>query len=211
MSDDIKISEKALRELKLLTESNAWSAVRRVEHAQGLRGEVTANWLDSFMNRMYKNEVNKESHLINAKTGRPHTVESMVEDLRERVKLDSITKQSSINDIPLSKKMAEQKNELEMQEVSRTIENFLTSHRGHADDQAILYFLRDTFGEEKVNKLHDAILKKIEQLRAELAEPVLVDNSLADAALGQPLKLEDQDLKDDSIFTTIQDGLSGKK
>lgn len=210
MSDDVKISERALRELKLLTESKVWQDIRKAEHAKSLRGEVTANWLDSFMNRMYQNEVNKQEHLVNAKTGKPHTVESMVQELRERVKLDSLTKSGEPSEIPLSKKMAEHMHAHDMQSITKAIENFLSSHRGHADDQAILYFLRDTFGEEHINKLSDQITKKIEQLKKEYAEPLLSDEAVADAALGQPLKLDDEDLNNDGIFTNIQDGLGRK-
>lgn len=211
MSDNIKISERALRELKLLTESKAWQDIRKAEHAKSLRGEVTANWLDSFMNRMYQSEINKQEHLVNAKTGKPHTVESMVQELRERVQLDSLTKSGKpTGELPLSKKMAEQMYAHDMQEITKAIENFLSSHRGHADDQAVLYFLRDTFGEEHINKLSDQITKKIEQLKKEYAEPLLGDEALADAALGQPLKLEDEDLNNDQIFTNIQDGLGRK-
>jgi hypothetical protein len=98
----------------------------------------------------------------------------------------------------------------DMHSITKAIENFLSSHRGHADDQAILYFLRDTFGEEHINKLSDQITKKIKQLKNEYADPLLNDESLTDAALGQPLKLEDQDLNNDRIFTSIQDGIGRK-
>lgn len=209
---DSKINDKTLHDLKMLMESQAWSEIRKADHAKGLRGQVTANWLDSFMNRMYQNEVTKTTNLVDSKTGKPHTVDSLVADLRERVKLDSLTKSGGEDTaIPLSKKLADDMYADDMQKIIRAIENFLSSHRGHSDDQAILYFLRDTFGEEKVNKLSDQITKKIEQLKKEYVEPMVNDDSLADAALGQPLKLDDQDLnKDDEIFTNIQDGLGRK-
>lgn len=213
MSHDFKLTEKALRELKMLTESKAWQDIRQAEHVRGLRGEVTANWLDNFMNRMNrleseKGETSKTSHLINAETGRPHTVESMVEELRKRVKLDTLTK-SGENEIPLSKKMAKQLEEASMANITLAIENFLSSHRGHADDQAILYYLRDTFGEEEINKISDKITAKITELKKDFAEPLLYDNSLAESALGQPLKL-DESFNNDELFSNIKDGLNRK-
>lgn len=208
MSDEI--SAKALKELQLFLESKAYNEIRKQDYARGWRGEITANWLDNFMNRMYKTEVSKATHLINAKTGKPHTVDSLVAELQDRVGLSLLTKEGN-DDIPLSKKMAEQASANSMQEIKKAIGNFLSSHRGHADSQAILYYLRDTFGEDTINKFEDNIVQEIDKMRGEYQEPVLMDRSLDDAVLGQPLKLDDQDLDKDQMFANIEDGLGQSK
>lgn len=208
MSDSI-LNKKALEELHKLLNSAEFSGVRQAQHAQNLRGEVTAGWLDSFMNRMYASEVKIADHLVDATTGKAHTVESMVAELRDRVKLDILTK--SGGDIPLSKKMAEQIVNPTMEELETSIRNFLTSHRGYADDQAILYHLRETFGEDGVNKLSDKLTEKIKLLKTELAEPLVGDHMAEDSSLGQPLKLEDKDPQNDRMFNSIQEALSGSK
>jgi hypothetical protein len=209
MSDDIKLDAKTLMDLKMLVESAEWGAIRRVDHARGLRGEVTANWLDNFMSQMYHQEVQKSSNLVDAKTGQIHTVESLVAELRERVGLDTLTKSGTGHNIPLSKKMAEQV--VIPSDVTKAIENFLSSHRGHADDQAVLYYLRDTFGDEQINKISDKITTEIQRLKTQFTGPIVDHNAMEEAAMGQPLKLEENDPKNDQIFNTIQDGLNGKK
>ena len=204
-----KLDAKALQDLyKLLASAQEqFDTIRRVDHVRSLRGEVTASWLDNFMDRMNQNMVT-ESHLINAETGKPHTVETLVADLRQRVGLDALAEKQPEVEIPLSKKKATL---LDFDKIKTSIDNFLSSHRGHTDDQAVLYYLRDLFGEDKVNELSDKITTYIAESRKQYDSAIVTDADNT-AILSQPLKFEDQDLKEDEqLFSNIQNALNGKR
>lgn len=194
----------------------------REDHAKALRGEVTANWLDKFMDRMCIDQAasNTPEHLVNEATGQQHTVESMVEQYREEVGLDLI--KSAELDLPLSKKQAaehgiidlpnqKKKDELDEDEEAallgdmlQSISDHLSSHRGFADTQAIVYDLRETFGDDAVLRHEERIAEEIENAKSQYThdDPY---GRLPYAPKGQPLKVNYGPSEEDNIFRNIRD------
>lgn len=87
----LNISQKGMEELVELMDTPLFNAVRRTDEVKHWRNEIHADWISNFMHRMQQ-EMVPEANLVDDKTGKAHTVESMVLDLRDRVKLDSLEK-----------------------------------------------------------------------------------------------------------------------
>jgi hypothetical protein len=218
---------EALAELsRLLNTSSLQEYVakeEREEHARGLRGEVTANWLDKFMDRMSQDTpaAQGSDNLVNEATGESHTVESMVEQYRDAVGLDAIQKSANI-DFPLSKKLAaengivdfpNQKKKPEIDEEAdarllgemvQAIHDHLGSHRGYSDTQAVVYDLRESFGDVDVERHSERIMEEIEEAKTQYTheDPA---GRLPYAPKDQPLKINYGPSDEDNIFRNIRD------
>lgn len=226
----IYLDDEALMELNRLLGSSALQDYviksEREQHARGLRGEVTSNWLDSVMDRMYMNTSKTvddapQPFLVNEATGEKHTVESMVEHYKEAVGLDSITKEAALK-IPLSIKQAKtehgivdfpskKKDELDPEKENAIlgdmlidIHDHLSSHRGYADKQAIIYDLRNTYGDDIVEKFKVRVDEEIGKVRDSYSndDPY---GQLPYASKGQPLKVNYGPGPDSNIFQNIRD------
>ena len=79
----------------------AFARAEQRSYARDLRNETTANWLDNFINTQI---VEASDPVINKQTGLKHTVESMVEDYRLRVGLNTLNKEASFLRVALSKR-----------------------------------------------------------------------------------------------------------
>lgn len=161
-------------------------AEERQLKARNMRDEVNADWLTDALSRIggvdtVDASAPKESILINEATGQPHTVESMVALYRDRVGLDTIQKSSetsgnnlgksaSWSDTPLSKKRiaaddSASKKKVDspiLKEMLAYIDSHLASHRGYSDGPAIIFDLREVFGQEDVQENSDRLLNEIE-------------------------------------------------
>lgn len=188
---DFNFSEESLSQIRSLMNNPVFDELRRRQAASQLRNDVTASWIDHFMNRMNPSSTNAT---INQKTGQPHTVESMVEELRERVKLDSITKQASI-DFPLvinatvKKKLTPEEKEKFIEKVRTFIENMFSSHRGYVDDPAVIYECRSQFGDEDTIEFASEIIEEVKKARESLGAKEN-DSSLPSPYLGQPQRAD---------------------
>lgn len=82
---------------KLLTSLEPLSRQYEQEHlAKKMRGEVYADWLNNFISRYSPPEqARKNDPTINKETGLQHTVESMVDELANRVGLKALQKTAS--------------------------------------------------------------------------------------------------------------------
>lgn len=233
----IYLDDEALMELNKLLGSSALQEYvvksEREQYARGLRGEVTSNWLDSVMDRMYMNSAktvdeSPQPFLVNEATGEQHTVESMVEHYKDAVGLDLITKEAALKiplsikqakkehgivDLPTSKKKDEVDPEKEnaiLGDMLIAIHDHLSSHRGYADKQAIVYDLRNTYGEDVVEKFKVRIEEEIEKVRDSYSndDPY---SQLPYASKGQPLKVNYGPSPDSNIFQNIREqGGSGR-
>ncbi len=188
------------KQLQKLLESDLFTEVRAENKAKSLRGE--SPWFDNFIKSYAKHENVTSSHLINAKTGRVHTVESMVEELRERVKLDQLSKHAGLSDevfssLALSVKQAEAQDLDNKCQV--IVQNFLSAHNGYADNQAVIYVLKDRLGDDYVSQNLTKIEKCIEDCKKEfdLKEKEIPEGS------PEPLKM-DPALENRNIFESIE-------
>lgn len=221
---DIKLDDESLAALQsLLNEPSVQSFMRDSnarDRAASLRGEVTANWLDSFLTRMSLDTNNQlEPHLINEATGQLHTVESMVNMYKEQVGLDNITKSADLK-IPLSLKASNHgveemptKKEQEaerarlaevLEDMKKDISHMITSHRGYVDTPAAIYEVREKYGLNEVNALKSELLEFIEAAKEEYmsSNP---DVKLPEAGQGMPIRVEHGKGVDDDIFMNIRE------
>lgn len=158
MSDDFYFTEESIQKIKDLMRSPVFDSINRQEQARNLRNEVEADWISNFMSRMQQ-----QTH--------PHaqyaTVESVVDELRSRVKLDAIAEKTAAvksGIYPISFLVANADN---MEEIKDFIRNHLSSHRGYSDVPAIMSDIRDKFGMETVDAIGK---KKIEAAIKELKD-----------------------------------------
>jgi hypothetical protein len=190
--------QEELAELKSILSSPSLKRYTAVEYAQEARNEKRANWLDSFAERLHgKINTVDSPNLINQKTGKIHTVESMVEELRERVKLDTLKKSAETKAIPLTAfqvyaSAKKKENELK-QSVEKFISSFISSHRGYVSLPGILFALREKFDNTDLLKIDSWIKKVIADTISQVEEsrPQYSENSS-----GVPVKL---DLGEDAI------------
>lgn len=202
---EIEFSNEMIKQIKDLVNSEPFSVVRREAFAREWRNETTADWISNFMSRMKS----KDDALVNAKTGQPHTVESMVEELRERVKLDNIQKTAGISDLPLSAKMvveARKKKDLSdttLQSINQFINDLYGSHRGHIDDPAVIYACREKFGDQIVADYGSEIEDIIKEAR-EAHKSMNVHDMLPSPFQGQPWKADHQYDLNQPLFENIK-------
>jgi len=170
---------------------------------------------------MYNNTDNAPKHLINEATGQEHTVESMVDEYRKKVGLDVIHKFAS-GDLPLSKKQAksnqgiselskQKKNKLTETEQENLIDNIiqyiadhLSSHRGHADTHAIVYNLREKFGESVIEENKARCLEEIANCKSKYDYGDAY-SKLPPSLKGDPIKINLSPSQDDNIFENIRE------
>lgn len=193
MSDELKFNEATIKQLTELLNSPAFDQLRRQQHASQLRNEATADWITNFMNRMQAGNV--PEYMLNKETGQLHTVESMVESLKQRVGLEQIKKDASMMEIPLTAKaIQKKKTDTELtddkkQNVSRFIDDFFSSHRGYADIPAVLYACRDKFGSDVVADNLDFFMEAIEGAKEKNQSPG-ISVILPSPYQGQPMKVD---------------------
>jgi len=209
---NLQLSQNGVNEIQKLMDSPIFDSARRTNTVKSWRNEVQADWVTNFMDQMMHNEAEKNvsSNLIDDKTGKSHTVDSMVEDLKARVQLDmlkSAEPEKIESEQPakpvqaeenffLSKTMiieaASKKKDLELkQNVDQFISDFFTSHRGGVDDMAVIWALREKYGIEKLRDLEKFINESIAVSRQN--NPV--DNmsfSLPAPYMGSPQKADHQ-------------------
>jgi len=170
--NELKLSTDSLNEFRRLIDQPAFRRIEQQQQASNWRNEVHADWLDNFMKRI--RPTSDSSVVVNAKTGKPHTVESMVSELKERVKLDSITKTAA--QFPLfiataseedaeepEDELSEQERGEKLEKIREFVENMFSSHRGYVDTPAIIYECRDRFGVDTVVEFKDEIEEIIEE------------------------------------------------
>lgn len=166
MSDFSKELDKILRSPHMASILKDIEKQEATMNARNLRNDVQADWLSSFMQTMIgKEDSTEKKHQINKQTGKPHTVQSMVEEYKSKIGLERKT--SSLNNedngLPLSSKQAVDENQELWEKIVLKISEHLGSHRGYSDPPAIIYELRDFFGENTINDFHNKILKEIER------------------------------------------------
>lgn len=149
---------------------------RKMEQRQvfaGMRNQAEPDWLQSLYSKFAT--LGGTDSQINEKTGQPHTVESMVQELRERVKLDGLTKQASVR-IPLSRiamereqekseETSKKEREEKLPELFNFIEDLFSSHRGFVDTPAVIQECRSKFGNELCHSFSEEILEQVKKMR----------------------------------------------
>ena len=203
MADDLhglNLTTEQIQALKVLLQTPAFNQVRRQEVARGLRNEVEADWISNFMQRQQREQAPTQA-----------TVESVVQELRDRVKLDSLAKAAGTKTPPLSeleiiKSAVGEANDdtgsADLNEVVKYINDHLSSHRGYADTPAILLALREKFGPDLLDRLGLRRIKDlIEELKAKFGKQD-VKNLLPSVYTGEPAKV-DQSQENTTLFKTI--------
>lgn len=201
MADDLNLND-SIRQI-----NNLVDRARRQSHASSMRNDTTADWITNFMNRMNQN-VESES-TMNKETGQAHTVDSMVAQLRSRVGLDSLKKDATLVEIPLTAKAIQKKKtdssltDDDKQNASRFIDDFFSSHRGYADVPAVLYACRDKFGNDIVAENLDFFSKTIDEAKERNHSPGM-SSILPSPYQGQPLKVDLQHDLFQPLFENIK-------
>lgn len=145
---------------------------RKQSYARQMRGEETADWLQDFFTSYASGDPT-----INKQTGRKHTVESMVEELKERVRLDSIKKEA-IYRPPLRLRLAEilqpMKEENNPDQLLADMADYVLRHHirpnhGQSSIVALYEALKDHFDVEGIEAAggKDRIIAMLDKLRTE--------------------------------------------
>lgn len=214
----MKLTDNELSALRELLNSDACMKVQRADLVSRARNDATANWIENFMRTMYEksNNLQVDSHLINEKTGKPHTVETMVESLQERVGLNTIQKEASayfpltmkiIADGDSKKKESDDEEKPEDDELLESIKQFVddmfSSHRGYVDNPAVIYALREKFGPDKVSKCQSIIDELLNETRSGFNDQNIMV-ALPTQYLGQPMKADPQGASMTPLFENIK-------
>ena len=168
--------------------------------ARQMRGESRPDWMEAFLMAHSKGDPT-----VNAKTGVRHTVESMVSDLRERVKLDSITKEASAEP-PLACKSAQLNSEQqEMLDIMTdyVVRYFILPERGRSPIPALYESIKDKFGVQAIIIAGgpETVKDMLKRLKEEHESPNLAES--LPTYDGQPLTVHyDSDMRDSSNFMT---------
>jgi len=207
MSDDLIFSDEAVKQIQELLNAPTFDRIRRADQAASLRNDVHADWITNFMNRMMQNE-EVSSHMVDTKTGQTHTVSSLVDELRERVQLDAISKEASLEDIPLTAKAIQKKktkslSDDEKQNVSQFIEDMYSSHRGYCDTPAVMYACKEKFGNDLVIDNLNFIQDKIMESKDKHKSPG-VSAILPSPYQGEPMKADPQNDMFQPLFEHIK-------
>jgi hypothetical protein len=205
MVEHLTFSSTALKQVQDLLKDPVFSEIRRRETVRGWRNEVTADWVENFMHRMQTTD--KSNAPTNPKTGKPHTVESMVEELKERVQLSAINKTAAA--FPLTIKQAEfekkkiSKDDLEnaKSKIAEFIDNMYGSHRGYVDAPAALFECRKVFGQDIVHELSDFITDEITKAH-KIHSQEGMQAILPAPFLGQPQQVDNSEVA--KIFENIK-------
>lgn len=146
--------------------------------AASLRNGVEPDWVEDFFIN-YANLTSVDSsfasgHPINAATGQAHTVESMVEELKQRVCLDQISKTASV--IPLYKKAMEPDQQI-LNDMSNYIQTYhLKPAHGYPGSEVLFDTIKDKFGMETVMSIgRDRIMEMIDKTKETFKEPNIAE------------------------------------
>lgn len=151
---------------------------RRQTIASQLRNDYVPEWIEEYLASYAAADPT-----LNKETGRKHTVESMVEELKERVRLDAIEKKASIFFPPLRAKLAELAEEKQTPEellgemADHILRHHIRPNHGQSSIPALYEALKDQFDIEGVEKAggKDRIIDMLEKLRQENQKPNLAD------------------------------------
>jgi len=206
-------------ELQSLLSTPALNKAKGQGIVRSLRNEVQADWVSDFMDKMHSSTektVDASSHCpVNEKTGKVHTVESMVSELRERVNLDFIDKEaedakpSELKDpvFPLSYTMVsaafKKKADAVKSEISQFINDLYASHRGGVDKMAVIWSLREKYGIDTLRDLKEFIDSEIESARVRNPN-VDVSSMLPRPYMGTPTKSNPQADAEQPLFENIK-------
>lgn len=199
--------QSQLNELNTLLSSPALAKFQGMETARMWRNEVNAGWIDSLAERLNRGvSVDGTPQLVNEKTGKIHTVESMVEELRERVKLDTITKSAAAEpQIHLTAFQiyaeAKKKDHALKESVETFVSNFVSSHRGYVSKPAVLFALRDKFDNSVLLGIDGWVRSIIDQYVEAAAKEQVHEVSYRD---GEPLKLDLGEESSQPLFPNIK-------
>lgn len=200
------LNDKTSQALHGLFAEPVFNKYRQHYYASSARNEVHADWISNVMNTLQNiSDTNVSANLINDKTGKVHTVDSMVADLKDRVKLDSIEKAASTKgtkdtkEFPLSAlamgfdsatEEDDAKKNIIWDKMLTFVESHVNSHHGHADTPAIMHDLRLKFGEDMLNEIGIKKVKDlVERVKGEFHTQD-IDALLPPAYTGDPIPLD---------------------
>lgn len=143
---------------------------KKRSYARSLRGESDPEWVHDFFKSF-----SAEDPTIDKESGRKHTVESMVEELKNRVKLDSISKIASIcsREPSLFFRRAEKTNDL-LDEMKDYIErHYLKPGHGQSSRPALFEAIKEKFGLDRLDEGGgvEKIKSMIDEIRKEYIKP----------------------------------------
>lgn len=136
--------------------------ILRQEKARTDRGDAVPNWLDAFAESIVASKTvdAKIDDVQGCEANKHHTVESMVKELRKRVKLDDLLKTANYK-FPLSE------NQVEDAEIAAEMKNFIddifSSHYGRVDTPSVIYELRERFDQDTFDRHSELINKAIKE------------------------------------------------
>lgn len=195
------------KELEWLLSAPRFAADRHQAKARQMRGEQHPEWVDNFFDSLMGSmsvegsiEVSvKEDPTINKQTGIRHTVESMVEELAARVKLDAIQKSASF-EVPLFVRAS---NEVLGQIKDYVLRHHVKPNHGHVIVEALYDAVKEQFGLQAVDNAGGPEAVK------DMLKTVKQENESANAADGLPMYdgspinvRHDYDTRDNSNFLT---------
>lgn len=190
--------------------------------ARRLRNEKQADWLEEVCRRLYTGRDSVEEDAKPASTAAAgHTVESMVEELAQRVGLQGLEKQAEQGatktasvKIPLSKAAQQSdapKKNKSPEQLLREMKQYLITYQlrpthGLGPAEASYNALKEKFGPDTVQELgRDIVMKMIEQTHKQAAEPNLADTLPKYDGSPTPLKSDtDSKMEQLDLGGTIQ-------
>lgn len=161
MSDDIKNEiDKLLKESPLFRDlyTRAQNDIVAAHYAQN--HTAWPSWVEQALLKDKTSSKDLEAQAVAEK----------VRELRDRVKLDSIQKQASAREVPMSLKaiIAAEDEDLITNKANATamdfIKNFVSAHRGNCDVPAVIYELRKEVGHQYVEQNKDMIESFTDQM-----------------------------------------------
>ena len=192
------------KEVQALLQTPAFNKHRRKKLVSLRRNAGNEDWFVSYMNSMVKEKATAD-HTINAKTGETHTVSSLVEELKDRVNLSYVLKNASIKQsaFPLSAKAMNSKEMSDEKKVNvfSYIKSILDAHHGYCDSPAIIFNLKEKFGEELISSNFEFVESSVKDIKKQFAKPETTINVREES---QPMKLDEQNDSLQPLFEHIE-------
>lgn len=178
---------------------------RRASIARQMRGDELPDWMAEAFAIMAA----KQNDPTIKANGEPHTIESMVDDLRDRVKLDSIQKQAGYEPPLFVRAEAEDEHQKNADRLLAGMADYLERHllkpgHGQSPLPALFEAIKEKFGIDGVSRAGgiEKVKVMIEKLKKEHESP----NPANDLPIydGSPMMMgrEDSQSKDRSDFLT---------
>ena len=130
----------------------------------------------------------------------------MVAELSERVKLEKIKKDASLEPPLTAKGFQKKKTKLSEESKARIcqfIDDLYSSHRGFCDTPAAIYALKEKFGTDEINENYDFIEVQINEAKDKHKSPG-VSQILTSPYQGQPIKADPQSDMFQPLFENIK-------